>query len=90
MHGDFLRLLFLQAHREIEAYFAFSGTPAQPDQDQFRFRRVTFYSEFRRPSNLQPLDLQVPTATFLAAASWNTLAAVGNVTSGMCNVSKRR
>ena len=42
--------------------------------------------EVRYPSNLQPLDLQVP--TFLAAASWNTLAAVGNVTSGICNVSK--
>jgi hypothetical protein len=40
MHGEFLRLLFLQAHRETEAYFAFMGTPAQTDQDQFRFRRA--------------------------------------------------
>jgi hypothetical protein len=44
MHGEFLRLLFLLAHRETEAYFAFMGTPAQPDQDQFRFRRAAFYS----------------------------------------------
>ena len=44
MHCEFLRLLFLQAHRETEAYFVFMGTPAQPDQDQFRFRRVAFYS----------------------------------------------
>jgi hypothetical protein len=43
MHGEFLRLLFLQAHRENEAYFAFMGTPAQPDQDQFRVRRAAFY-----------------------------------------------
>ena len=47
MHGEFLRLLFLQAHRETEAYFAFMelmGTPAQPDQDEFRFHRMAFYS----------------------------------------------
>jgi hypothetical protein len=47
MHGEFLRLLFLQAHRETEAYFAFMGTPAQPDQDQFRFRRAAFYSSLK-------------------------------------------
>ena len=46
MH-EFLRLLFLQAHRETEAYFAFMGTPAQPDQDQFRFRRGAFYSSLK-------------------------------------------
>ena len=44
--------------------------------------------EVRAPGNVQTLDLQVP--AFLAAASWNTLAAVGNITSGMCNVSKCR
>jgi hypothetical protein len=44
MHGEFLRLLFLQAHRETENSFSFMGTPAQPDQDQFRFRRPAFYS----------------------------------------------
>jgi hypothetical protein len=43
MHGEFLRLLFLQAHRETGDYFRFMGTPAQPDQDQFRFRRAAFY-----------------------------------------------
>ena len=47
MHGEFFRLLFLQAHRETEAYFAFMGTPAQPDQDQFRFRRAAFYSSLK-------------------------------------------
>ena len=47
MHGEFLRLLFLQAHRETEEYFRVMGTPAQPDQDQFRFRRAAFYSSLK-------------------------------------------
>ena len=47
MHGECLRLLFLQAHRETEAYFAFMGEPVQPDQDQFGFRRATFYSSLK-------------------------------------------
>jgi hypothetical protein len=29
MHGDFLRLLFLQAHRETEAHFTAAGMPLQ-------------------------------------------------------------
>jgi hypothetical protein len=29
MHGDFLRLLFLQAHRETEAHFTGTGMPSQ-------------------------------------------------------------
>ena len=47
MHGKFLRLLILQAHRETEVYFAFMDTPAQPDQDQFCFRRAAFYSSLK-------------------------------------------
>ena len=52
MHGEFLRLLFLQAHRESEDYFRFMGTPAQPDQDQFRFRRAAFYSSLKSKVDL--------------------------------------
>ena len=44
IHGEFLRLLFLQAHRETENYFAFMDTPAQPNQDQFLFRCAAFFS----------------------------------------------
>ena len=45
MHGDFLRLIFLQAHRETEDYFRFTGVSAlQPNQDVFRYRRAAFYS----------------------------------------------
>jgi hypothetical protein len=47
MHGEFLCLLFLQAHRETEAYFVFMGTPAQPDQDQFRFCRAALYPSLK-------------------------------------------
>ena len=44
MHGDFLCLIFLQAHRETEDYFRFTGVSAQPTQDLFRYRRAAFYS----------------------------------------------
>ena len=37
MHGKFLRLLFLQAHRETEAHFTATGMPSQRNQsDSFR------------------------------------------------------
>jgi hypothetical protein len=40
MHGEFLRLLFLQAHRETEAHFTDAGMPSQRNQsDSFRFKR---------------------------------------------------
>ena len=44
MHGEFLRLIFLQAHRETEDYFRFTGVSAQHTTDMFRFRRAAFYS----------------------------------------------
>jgi hypothetical protein len=48
IHGEFLRLLiFLQAHRETENYFAFMDTPEQPNQTHFVFRRAAFYSSLK-------------------------------------------
>ena len=44
MHGEFLRLLFLQAHRETTAHFTAIGMPAQQHCDSFRFRRAAFYN----------------------------------------------
>jgi len=44
MHGEFLRLLFLQAHRETTAHFTAIGMPAQQHSDSFRFRRAAFYN----------------------------------------------
>jgi hypothetical protein len=44
MHGEFLRLLFLQAHRETEAHFTAAGMSSQRNQsDSFRFNRAAFY-----------------------------------------------
>jgi hypothetical protein len=34
MHGEFLRLLFLQAHRETEAHFTAAGMPTQRNQSE--------------------------------------------------------
>jgi hypothetical protein len=45
MHGEFLRLLFLQAQRETEAHFTAAGMSSQRNQsDSFRFKRAAFYN----------------------------------------------
>jgi hypothetical protein len=44
VHGEFLRVLFLQARRETEAHFTAAGMPSQHNQsDSFRFKRAAFY-----------------------------------------------
>ncbi len=45
MHGEFLRLLFLQAHSETTVYFIATGLPSQQNQldNKFRFKRFAFY-----------------------------------------------
>jgi hypothetical protein len=48
MHGEFLRLLFLQAHRETEAHFTAAGLSSQRKQsDSFRFMRAAFYQSLK-------------------------------------------
>ncbi len=48
MHGEFLRLLFLQAHRETEAHFTAAGMASQVNQsDSFRFKRAAFYQSLK-------------------------------------------
>jgi hypothetical protein len=43
LHSDFIRLLFLQAHRETDRFFAASGVQsAQFDRGFFHFRRAAF------------------------------------------------
>jgi hypothetical protein len=60
MHGEFLRLLFLQAHRETEAHFTAAGMPSQRNQSEsFRFKRAAFY---------QGLKIKVGLAAAKAAA----------------------
>jgi hypothetical protein len=48
MHGEFLRLLFLQAHRETEAHFTAAGMQSQRNQtESFRFKRAAFYQDLK-------------------------------------------
>jgi hypothetical protein len=43
LHSEFVRLLFLQAHRETDRFFAASGVQlAKTDCGQFHFRRAAF------------------------------------------------
>ena len=45
MHGEFLRLLFLQAHRETEAHFTAVGMSSQNiNTEALRFKREAFYN----------------------------------------------
>ena len=45
MHGEFLRLLFLQAHRETEAHFIAVGMSSQNiNTEALRFKRAAFYN----------------------------------------------
>ena len=47
MHGEFLSLLFLQAHRDTEAHFN-AGMSSQSNQsDSFRFQRAAFYQSLK-------------------------------------------
>jgi len=44
MHCEFLRLLFLQAHRETETHFTATGVPSQRNQsDSFHFKHAAFF-----------------------------------------------
>ena len=48
MHGQFLRLLFLQDHRETEAHFTATGMQSQRNQsDSFGFKRNSFYQSLK-------------------------------------------
>jgi hypothetical protein len=48
LHSEFVRLLFLQAHRETDRFFAASGVQlAQHDRGQFHFRRAAFSSQLK-------------------------------------------
>jgi hypothetical protein len=49
LHSDFVRLLFLQTHRETDHFFAASGVQlVQPTSGLFHFRCVTFTQLLKR------------------------------------------
>jgi hypothetical protein len=53
LHSEFIRLLFLQAHRETDRFFAASGVqPAQTQRVMFHFRRTTFAQQLKRKVDL--------------------------------------
>ncbi len=48
LHSEFVRLLFLQAHRETDRFFAASGVQlVQTNSGLFRFRRAAFSSQLK-------------------------------------------
>ena len=48
LHGEFVRLLFLQAHRETDRFFAASGVQlAQTQRGMFHFRRASFSQQLK-------------------------------------------
>ena len=48
LHSEFVRLLFLQAHRETDRFFAASGVqPVQTQRDMFHFRRAAFSQQLK-------------------------------------------
>jgi hypothetical protein len=48
LHSEFVRLLFLQAHRETGRFFAASGVQsAQSTDGQFHIRRVPFSQQLK-------------------------------------------
>ncbi len=48
LHSDLVHLLFLQAHRETDRFFAASGVQlAEPHRGQFHFLRTAFSSQLK-------------------------------------------
>ena len=48
LHSEFVRLLFLQTHRETDRFFAASGVQlAQTDRGQFHFRRAAVSAQLK-------------------------------------------
>jgi hypothetical protein len=48
LHSEFVRLLFLQDHRETDRFFTTSGVQLAPtDRDQFHFRRAVFSQQLK-------------------------------------------
>ena len=48
LHSEFIRLLFLQDHRETDRFFAVSGVQvAQSDGDQFHYKHVALLAQIK-------------------------------------------
>ena len=48
LHSEFVRLLFLQSHREADSFYATSGVQAAPTQrGMFHYRRAAFSAHLK-------------------------------------------
>ena len=65
LHSEFVLLLFLQAHRETDRFFAASGVKlTKHDRDQFHYKHVVFSSQVKsKVRNI--LDMAVVIRTIL-------------------------
>jgi hypothetical protein len=55
LHSEFIRLLFLQAHRETDRFFSASGVHlAQQNRELFHFRRAAFSGHLKSKSRQYP------------------------------------
>ena len=79
MHGEFLRLLFLQAHRETTAHFTAIGMPAQQHCDSFRFRRAASYNGLKTGYHTHANG---HARVFVVLAAWRSDAATVTLTVG--------
>ena len=53
LHSELVRLLFLQAHRETDRFFAVSGVHhVQSNRGQFHFKRAVFFSQLKAKADL--------------------------------------
>ena len=47
LHSEFVRILFLQAHRETDRFFAASGVQSAQSTSVFHFRRAAFLQQLK-------------------------------------------
>ena len=52
LHGEFVRLLFLQAHRETDRFFAASGVQSAQSTSVFHYRRKAFLQQLKEKVTL--------------------------------------
>jgi hypothetical protein len=65
LHSEFVRLLFLQAHRETDRFFAASGVQlAQTDRGMFHYHRVVFSTQLKSKVVLTLVKVTVLRITF--------------------------
>ena len=58
LHSEFVRLLFLQTHRETDRFFATSGVQSAQSTSVFHFRRAAFLQQLKSKVGL-PLSKTV-------------------------------